>query len=106
MLQDSKLDNDAGDTFLSAIQFVPECCKSQEICDKTDDTCPFVSDSLTDGYVTQEMCDKAVFKDLYILKYSSDRCKTQTIRHKYFLPILKFPPDWIQIKRLKNFICR
>ena len=25
-----------------AIEFVPECYKSQEICDKAVDTCPFV----------------------------------------------------------------
>ena len=29
---------------------VPECYKSQEMCDKTVDTCPFVFDSIPDQY--------------------------------------------------------
>ena len=32
-----------------------------------------------DQYKTQEMCDKAVFKNLFMLKYCHDKYKTQKI---------------------------
>ena len=43
------------------------------------------------------MCDKAVFKDLFMLKYYFDRYKTQEMCDKavdVFLTTLKFIPDW------------
>ena len=38
---------------LSVIQFVPECHKTQEMCDKAVETSPFVLGSILDWYVTQ-----------------------------------------------------
>ena len=36
-----------------AIQFVSECYKTQEICNKVVDICPFVYGSVPDRYMTQ-----------------------------------------------------
>ena len=46
--------NKAAGTYPSAIHFVPECYKSQEMCDKAVDTCPFAFDSIPNQYFTQE----------------------------------------------------
>ena len=43
------------------------------MCDKGIDTCPFVFDSVLDQYKTQEMCDKVVFKEPFMLKYCLDK---------------------------------
>ena len=48
----------------SGIQFATEYYKSQEIRNKAVDTCPFGFNSVRDCYMTQEICDKAVFKEL------------------------------------------
>ena len=40
-------------TSLFAIQVAPKCYKTQEMCDKAVDTCPFVSDSAPNRYKTQ-----------------------------------------------------
>ena len=61
------------------------------------------------------MCDKIVSKGSFmldfVLKYSIDRYKIQEMRVKcvfFFLPILKFPPDWFisktMIKKLDDTI--
>ena len=44
----------------------------KKTCDKAIDTCPFVVDSVHDQYVTQEMCDKVVSKELIIPKCCPD----------------------------------
>ena len=44
--------------------------------DKAVDTCPFVSDSVPDQYMTQEMGDKNVSKESFMLKFCLDRYKT------------------------------
>ena len=64
---------EAANTSPSAMQFVPKC------------------------YKTQEMCDRAVSEDPFHLKYGFDRHKTQgmcDITVDDFLPALKFVPDW------------
>ena len=61
----------------------------------------FVFDFVLDWYKTQEMCDKAVSKDLFMLKYCLNRQKIQKICDKAvddILLALKFAP-W-----LKTFI--
>ena len=76
------------------LEFIPDCYKNQNMCDKAVilpqynlllnaisikktcdkaiDTCPFVVDSVHDQYVTQEMHDKVVSKELIIPKYCPD----------------------------------
>ena len=44
---------------------------------KAVDTCPFVLGSVNDWYKTQEMCDKIVSGDAFMLKYFLDRYKTK-----------------------------
>ena len=49
------------------------------------------------------MCDKAVFKDLFMLKNCFDRYKTQEMCDKavdVFLTTLKFIPDWFVTSKM------
>ena len=49
------------------------------------------------------MCDKAVSKDPFVLKYCLDRYKSQEMRNKAvdaFLPTLKFVPDWFLASKM------
>ena len=39
------------------------------MCVQAVDTCAFVFDSVPDRYKTQEICDKVIFKDPFMLKY-------------------------------------
>ena len=55
-----KLWNKAVDNFNYALEFVPDCSKTQKMCVKASDTCSFVFDSVLDWYRTKEMCDKVV----------------------------------------------
>ena len=55
--------NKAVNTYPSAIQFVPECCKTQEMCVKAVDIGRFVFDSAPNQCKSQEMYDKAHFED-------------------------------------------
>ena len=60
-----------------SIQFVPECYKTQEMCDKAVNRCFFVFIYILDWYKTQEMCDRVISEDPFMIVYCSDRCKTQ-----------------------------
>ena len=51
-------------------------------CDKAVDNCPFIFDSVPDQYIAQEMCEKVVSKKSLILKYGSDKHKSQKISDK------------------------
>ena len=46
-------------------------------CDEAVDTCPFVFASVPDRYITQELWDKVVSEDPFMLKYWHDKYKTQ-----------------------------
>ena len=53
--------NKAVDNYPHALEFVPECYKTQEMCyNKTVDTYPFTIKFIPECFMTQEMCDKAV----------------------------------------------
>ena len=72
---------------------------------KAVDTCPFVLGSVNDWYKTQEMCDKIVSGDFFMLKYFLDRYKTQGMCNKAadtFLPTLKFILDWYVTSMIKK----
>ena len=72
---------------------------------KAIDTYPFVLDSVTDPYKTQETSDKFVSKDPFMLKCYRDRCKTQDMCDKAVdtvLPALKVFPDWFVTKKKKK----
>ena len=61
------------------------------MCVKAIDTFTFVCNSVPDRQKTQEICDKVVSKDLFMLKYCLDRYKTQET--------LKFVPVWFVVKK-------
>ena len=42
-------------------------------------TCTFVCDFVPNRYMTQEMCDKVVSEEPFMLRYCVDRYKTQEI---------------------------
>ena len=46
--------------YLHALEFVPEYCKTQNMCYKAIDTDPSIIQSKSECYKTQEMCHKAV----------------------------------------------
>ena len=74
-------------------------------CVKAVDTCPFVFTCVNNWYKTQEMCDKIVSGDLFMLKYFLDRYKTQGMCDKAadaFLPPLKFVPYWYVTSMIKK----
>ena len=62
---------------------------------------------VNDWCKTQEMCDKIVSGDLFMLKYFLDRYKTQEMCDKAadaFLPPLKFVPDWYVASMIKKLV--
>ena len=65
--------NKAVSTYPSTTQLVPDRYKTH---DKTVNICPFVFDSVLYWYFTQELCDKFVPGEPFILKYCHDKCKT------------------------------
>ena len=52
--------NKAIDNYPHALEFVPECYKTQQVCDKALNTYPFTIKFVPECFMTQEMCDKAV----------------------------------------------
>ena len=52
------------------------------MCDKFVDTFPFVSDSVSDWYKTQEMCYKFISEERFMLKCCLDGYKTQEMCDK------------------------
>ena len=58
----------AVDNHASALEFVPDRCKAQEICiNVVDANHANLLELLPDRYETQEMCDKAVSENLFLL---------------------------------------
>ena len=49
-----------------SIQFVPECYKTQEMCDKAVNRCFFVFIYILDWCKTHEMCDRVISEDPFI----------------------------------------
>ena len=62
-----------------ALQFTPDCCKTQKVCKKAVDTYLSAMQFVPDQDKTQEMCDKA-----------TDAC----------LPALKFVPNWFVTNKM------
>ena len=74
--------------------------KSQEMHDKAVDTWPFVFDSVPDQYITQEMCDKIVSKEFFMLKYCLDIYKAQEKAVDSYLLALNFVSDWVVTNKI------
>ena len=54
------------DTYLSALTHI-YCYKTQKMCEKAVDTCPFMLECVPNCYKTQEIYQKAVSKELCML---------------------------------------
>ena len=54
------MDNKVVDNYPHALEFVPDCFKTQKTCNKTVDTYPFEIQYFLDRYKIHKMCVKAV----------------------------------------------
>ena len=85
---------------------VVNCCQTQKMYDQPVDTCPFESDSVPDWYLTQDLSDKLVSKDPFVLKHCHDKYKTEEMCDKAIdlcIPALKFVPAWfVTSKTIEN----
>ena len=82
-------------TYPSTIKFVSELIMTQGMCSKAVNF--FVFDSIPDRYKTQEMCDRAVSEDPFLIVYCPDIYKTQRMRDEAVddsLAALKLIFDW------------
>ena len=50
-----------------ALEFVPECYKTQKMCDKAVDTHPLAIKYVPECYKTQEMCQRVVHRSFLYL---------------------------------------
>ena len=64
--------NKAVDNFLHALEFVPERCKTQKMCDKAVSSFPSATEFVPECFMTQEMCDKLMGTFLYLILYLID----------------------------------
>ena len=61
-----------------ALDFVPECYKTQPMCDKAvNNHIFFLFNSIADRYKTQKMCDRAVSDDPFSILYNRNNYITQ-----------------------------
>ena len=67
----------AVNNYPSAIIFVHECYKTQEMCVIAANTCSFVFNSFPDRYKTEEICHKAIDNYAHALEFVPDSYKTQ-----------------------------
>ena len=91
----------------STIQFFYQF-ESQETCDKAFDAFPFVFDSALDRrYITQELQDKVVSEDPFMLKCCHNKYKTQEMCDKMFdsclLALKVFLYSFITCRMIENF---
>ena len=67
-----KWQNKVVDNYTYSLEFVRDCCHTQEMCNKAVDTFSFIVmidiRYCHDRYKTQEMCDKAASEDLSMPK--------------------------------------
>ena len=56
------------------MEFVPEPCKIQKMCDKFVSTYPLTITFVTECIVTEEMCDK-----VFVFDFIPDQYKTQCV---------------------------
>ena len=61
--------NKAVNTYDSTIQFVSDCYKSQEVCDKASSRCFLAFVFILDRYKTQEIFDRVFSDDSFMLVY-------------------------------------
>ena len=64
-------------TYHSTIQFVLDCYKTQEMCDKDANKCFLAFTFFPSWYETQEITEKLFLNDTFMLVYCQDKYKTQ-----------------------------
>ena len=80
----------AVDNYLHALEFFPECYKTQKAYDKVVDTYPFTIKFVPKCLMTQEMCDKAVnrfylYLILFLIDIKIKKCVTELFLKILFL---------------------
>ena len=55
-----------------ALEFVPECCKTQKMRDKVVDTYLSTIEFVPECFLTPKMCDKAANRSFFVFSYISD----------------------------------
>ena len=78
----------ATDLYLSTIQFIPECYKTQEMCNKVAHTCFFLFYFFHDPFKTHKICDEAVDDCLVALKFIPDRFDASKMLEKFHYSLL------------------
>ena len=63
------------DNYPHALEFVPECYMTQEMCDKAVNRCFFVFDSIPNQFETQEMCNNIIAEDPFSMRFVPDQYK-------------------------------
>ena len=80
---------------------------TEEMCDKAVNRRLFVFDSIPDLYKTQEMCDRVVSEDPFLIIYYPDKYITQKMCDKAVddsLAALELVPHWfVTSKMIKKF---
>ena len=64
------------------LRYTPDCVRTQEMCKKAVEKCPWLLGCVHDNLKTQEMCEKAVEKYPWLLGYAHDNLKTQEMCEK------------------------
>ena len=57
---------DCYESYVHALEFVPNCCKTQKTCNKAINTYPSPIQFVSECYKNQEMCVKAVDTCLFV----------------------------------------
>ena len=79
--------NKAVDDYPNALEFFPECYKTQRMCDKTSNTHTSAIKFVPESFMTQEIRDKAVNSFIYLILFL--KCiKLKKSVAKLFLKIL------------------
>ena len=69
----------AANIYSFTTQLLPECYRTQKICNKAFQKCRLAYINIPDRYKTQEMCDRVIYKDrlrLFII-FFPDQYQTQ-----------------------------
>ena len=78
--------------------FIPDCLKTQEMCNEAVKKNPWLLEFVPDHVRTQEVCSKVVRLDPWLLKIIPDHLETQetcdkaVTRNPY---MLQYVPDWL-----------
>ena len=82
------------------IRYVPDQCKTQEMCDKAILENGWTLESIPDCYKNQRICNKASDNYVYALKFVSDCCKTVSWWMRLLLLQYNFPLNAIRLKKI------